>query len=248
MQQLFVAWQQPTTREWIPVAKLERENHVFQFSYTRGASRAEGFRPFGRMTELDTMYVSDTLFPFFSNRLLSKSRPEYRDYLEWMNSDPSNSDPLSMLAVTGGLRGTDAIELFPMPDRTASGKFEIEFFARGLRYFNQSCVDAVARLQGGDRLRLVRDLQNEVDAFALFMRTEKPIHLVGYVPRFYAKDLGYLLERSPASMDVRVSRVNPDAPLSMRLLCKVSAPWPDDFVPFNNDEDFKPYATRADID
>jgi hypothetical protein len=242
MQQLFVAWQQPTTREWIPVARLERENHVYQFSYTQGVTRAEGFRPFGRMTDLDTMYVSDTLFPFFSNRLLSKSRPEYKDYLAWMNSDPSNSDPLSMLAVTGGLRGTDSLELFPMPTRTAFGKFEIEFFARGLRHFNHSCVEAVSRLQAGDRLCLVRDLQNDADACALFMRTENPIHLIGYVPRFYAKDLGHLLECSPSEMDVRVSRVNPDAPLSMRLLCKVSSPWPEDFVPFKNDADFAPYA------
>ncbi|ALL65775.1 HIRAN domain [Paraburkholderia caribensis MBA4] len=240
MKQLFVAWQQPTSREWIPVARLEREDHVYRFLYTQGARRADGFRPFGNMTELDSVYFSDTLFPFFSNRLLAKSRPEYRDYLSWMNIDASASDPMSMLAITGGLRGTDSLELFPMPTRTEAGKFEIEFFARGLRHFNQSCVLAVNALETNDRLCLVRDLQNKADAYALFMRTENPIHLVGYVPRFYAKDLGILLERFPVDVEVRVQRVNPDAPLSMRLLCSVSAPWPEDFVPFENDADFAP--------
>jgi hypothetical protein len=240
MNSLFVAWQQPTTREWIPVARLDWDGGEYRFSYTQGALRAESFEPFGRMKELKAIYRSETLFPFFSNRLISKSRPEYEDYLTWMNFDASNSAPIFVLGMTGGVRGTDSIELFPMPSRNAAGTLEIEFFARGLRHFNKTCVNAANSLKQGDRLRLVRDPQNDADAFALFMRTENPIHLLGYVPRFYAKDLGVLLQRFPAEVIVRVQRVNPDAPLSMRLLCSASAPWPDDFMPFKEDQDFAP--------
>jgi hypothetical protein len=238
MDSLFVAWQQPSTREWIPVARLDWDGEEYRFSYTQGALRAESFEPFGRMKGLRVSYHSAELFPFFLNRLISKSRPEYEDYLTWMNFNSSNSAPIFMLGMTGGLRGTDSIELFPMPKRNAAGTLEIDFFARGLRHFNQTCVDAANSLVSGDRLLLVKDLQNDVDTFALFMRTENPIHLVGYVPRFYAKDLGKLLQRFPSEVEVRVQRVNPDAPLSMRLLCSASAPWPDDFAPLKDDPDF----------
>jgi hypothetical protein len=80
-----------------------------------------------------------------------------------------------------GGHGTDSIELSPVSKRNAVGRFEIKFFARGLRHFNQKCVHAVNSLKKDDRLRLVRDPQNDVDAFALFMRTENSIHLLGYI-------------------------------------------------------------------
>jgi hypothetical protein len=36
------------------------------------------------MHDLRKHYVSEILFPLFSNRLLDSSRPEYPDYVQWL--------------------------------------------------------------------------------------------------------------------------------------------------------------------
>jgi hypothetical protein len=84
---------------------------------------------------------------------------------------------MSILAVTGGLRGTDQIELFPYPSKTVDGKFNIDFFARGMRFFADPNVRAADELMPGTRLFVMHDLQNEHDAFALCLRTGDPSYL-----------------------------------------------------------------------
>ncbi len=237
MKTLFVSWREATTGERIPVARLDWDGSFYRFSYTKGALRATSFEPFGKMIDLRGVYRSDKLFAMFLNRLISKSRPEYLDYLRWMGLNPSVGDEMDELGISGGRRGTDSIEVVPMPVRNEAGNYSVEFFARGLLHFNASCVEAVKQLREGDRLWLVKDAQNAFDTYAMFMRTENPIHSVGYVPRLYAKDLGHMLDRFGSEVDVRVKRVNDDAPLSMRLLCTLNAPWFEGFRPFAT-EDF----------
>lgn len=84
MKALFVAWQDPASRSWAPVGRLTREGEFYHFVYTRGATEVPNFMPFGRMTDLDAEYVSTELFPLFANRVLSRTRPEYQDYLRWL--------------------------------------------------------------------------------------------------------------------------------------------------------------------
>ncbi len=79
---LILAWKNPNTRTWTPVGILEYKENKYFFNYTKGA-KVENFNPFGQMIDLEKTYESETLFPIFQNRLLSKSRPEYEDYLEW---------------------------------------------------------------------------------------------------------------------------------------------------------------------
>ncbi|WP_116136340.1 HIRAN domain-containing protein [Trinickia diaoshuihuensis] len=244
MEALYLAWQQPESREWIPVARLDRQDDVFRFVYTKGAKRASGFRPFGRMVALDKAYYSTELFPLFNNRVLTRSRPEFADYFRWTGlPEESISDPLPILAVTGGLRGTDPIELFAAPARTADNKFKVDFFARGLRHVAEPNLNAADELVAGARLFLMHDIQNGFDPFALSLRTSDPSYLVGYCPKYYTKTLCTLLRRDPSRVYVTVKRVNRRAPLSMRLLCSLQADWPEDFVPFVDSDDFAPLAS-----
>lgn len=245
MKTLFVGWQQASNQEWVPVARLERAAQGYQFSYTKGAARAQAFRPFGRMDDLKKIYQSDQLFPLFANRLLARSRPEFQDYLRWTGLPPEAlSDPLTILAVTGGLRGTDPIELFPHPERTPEGRLRMEFFARGLRHFAKPNLLAADELTAGDRLFIVRDVQNAHDRFALCLRTQDPVYLVGYCPKYYTRDICKLFELSTDDVRVTVKQVNVDAPLSMRLLCTLDAPWPDNFSPFSDTPDFEPIVSH----
>ena len=117
MSELFVAWRGDDPQHgWGPVGRLEYDEGVYRFSYTRGARTLIGFRPFPEMSDLDRIYESNELFPLFANRLLSRSRQEYEAFLLWGGFDPNNPpDPIAILGVTEGIRQTDSIEVFPCP-------------------------------------------------------------------------------------------------------------------------------------
>jgi len=92
------------------------------------------------------------------------------------------------------------------------------------------------------------DTQNDNDNRAFVLRTEPPITIIGFCPRYLTKDFAFLLEQSNANeVEVKVERVNPDAPLQLRLLCRFSAPWPQGFKAFS-DELFSPIPDQILID
>jgi len=185
------------------------------------------------MTNLRATYESDTLFPLFTNRLLSKSRPEYSAYLRWL--DVNKDDPLADLAIlarSGGLRSTDSLEVFPEPERTLDGNYEVTFAIHGLRYLPASALEQIESLTPGTRLFLLSDLQNPFHSLALALRTDAPPVFVGYCPRYLSRDFHEVLEVSkPENVKVLVKKLNKDAPLQYRMLCKLSAPWPTNFEP-----------------
>ncbi|MDH5573013.1 MAG: DNA-binding protein, partial [Gammaproteobacteria bacterium] len=169
MKALFIAWQDPDTRSWSPVGRLTHEENLFRFVYTRGAEElGNKFQTFGAMTDLHSSYISETLFPLFSNRVLPKSRPEYKTYLEWLNMSESAYDVMDELSLTGGFRATDSLELFPCPEPT-DHKYVVYFFSRGLRHMHKENQERVNQLKKGDRLSLMLDVQNEYDQHALVL-------------------------------------------------------------------------------
>lgn len=231
MKALFVAYQDVASRLWAPVGRLTRQDGRYHFAYTQGAKSFPNFVPFGRMTDLDAEYVSDKLFPLFANRVLPKSRPEYADYMRWLGLTQASHDALEELARTGGLRATDTLELIPCPTPT-EGRYEVFFFCRGLRHLSQDSQTRALALVPGERLYLAQDSQNSFDETALFVRTGDPVTVVGYAPRYYSVDFTKLMKLvGPGEVHVQVERVNPEAPIQYRVLCKLTAPWPADFAP-----------------
>ena len=85
MKVLYLAWQDPDSREWLTVGKLSFDQEIFRFVYTKGAKRSKNFIPFGSMRDLHEVYNSQDLFPLFANRLISKKRQEYQDFLRWLD-------------------------------------------------------------------------------------------------------------------------------------------------------------------
>jgi hypothetical protein len=243
VKQLYLAWQDPKNRSWYPVGVLtidENRTYPYRFVYTKGALSTENFVPFVGMTDPDSAYESKALFPLFSNRLLSDSRPEYKKYLRWLHFDENADNTFDMLAMTEGSRATDTLELFKCPTPNSEGKYEIDFFSHGLRHVAKHVIERVNHLKKGERLFLARDMQNKYDSMAMALRTDDPVEFVGYCPRYLSPDFWQLLEDNDA-MDVLVTveRVNEDAPLNLRLLCKLVAPWPAGFQPCSDDK-FKP--------
>src|SRR5690606_12013686 len=155
------------------------------------------------------MYESTELFPLFSNRLLSKNRPEYQEFLEWLNIPIGKDDPLALLSRSGGIRGTDSLVIFPCPEPTPEGKYTLTFFSQGLRYLTREALEVIVNLKSDTRLYLLPDVQNPIDPLAIALRTETPVCLVGYVPRYFVEDFHFLLQRDyKNSVMVFVDRVN----------------------------------------
>jgi hypothetical protein len=232
MNTIFVTWQDPKSRCWAPVGRLSKENHEFNYVYTQGALEAPNFRPFGRMQDLYAVYKSKELFPLFANRVLPKSRPEYKEYMYWLGLNEYNYNEMEELSRTSGLRATDSIELFPCPTETEDENYEVYFFSRGLRHMYKENQERAKTLKAGEQLFLMQDLQNEYDEMALLLRTGDPVSLVGYVPRYFSTEFTKLLNTNgQENVKVAVDRVNPDAPLQYRVLCKFKTHWPPNFSP-----------------
>lgn len=242
MNSLFVAWRPPMPDQtgWRPVGRLEHDGGLYRFCYTQGA-RKPGFRPFAQMEQLEQVYESKELFPLFANRLLSESRPEYEAYMRWSGFDTDHSpDPILVLGVTEGIRQTDAVEVFPCPVPDAQGCYFNKFFLHGIRWLPDVVLDRIRKLESDERLKLMPDLQNEHDPCAVGVRTESERMLIGYVPRYLAHDIWHLVQRCDIDfIELYVARVNKDAPLQNRVLCRMHACWPDGFQPCGG-EDFAP--------
>ncbi|EIC21248.1 HIRAN domain-containing protein [Thiorhodovibrio frisius] len=217
MKTLFIAWQDPKTRRWLTVGRLDRDtNGGYCFRYTQGAEMSPRFSYLGRMIDKRRTYYSNALFPLFSNRLLTQKRPEYPAYLSWMGV-ADGADPLEILARSGGRRGTDKLSVYPMLQPDARGWVTLYFFAHGVRYLSEDEQIAIPRLCHGERLELRPEDDNREDRYALRLASEQAIR-VGYCPRYLNKDLHCVLQQT--SVDLTVEKANDDAPMQFRLLCK----------------------------
>jgi hypothetical protein len=245
MKKLYIVWQDHVERRWYPVGRLTFEEGAYRFVYTKGAKLAEQskrFIPFGRMQKLDVAYESNELFPLFSNRLLSEKRPEYEKYISWLKLDKNDHEnkQLAMLAITGGIRETDSLEILPCPSPTKEKKYEVLFFTHGISHLEKSTLERVNKLEPGERLFLMYDIQNRFDSLAITLRTDDPVIIVGYCPRYLTEDFRNILkEYGPPIPQVKVEQVNFDAPLQLRLLCSFNSPWPESCQPCS-DESFEP--------
>lgn len=243
---VYTAWRSGDDAHgrWVPVGKLEHREGGFRFLYTRGAQQ-HGFQPFPGMPDLHAVYESETLFPIFTNRLLSKSRPEYDAYLTWSGFDPHDlPDPLAVLGVTEGIRQTDSLEVFPCPLPDADGCYLTKFFVHGIRWQTPDAIERIDQLQPGETLELQREPENPFDASAVLVRTLDEIS-IGYVPRYMAYEIGLLSDHcDPDFIDVEVERVNQGAPLQMRVLCRMKACWPEGFRPCTGEE-FQPIVNES---
>lgn len=241
MNALLVASRSPEPNQggWSPIGRLQFEDGVYRFVYTEGARTARGFAPFTGMEDLEQIYESEKLFPVFANRLMPESRPEYEAYLRWSGFDPaSQPDPIAVLGVTEGIRRTDMIELFPCPIPDSQGCYLNKFFLHGLRYMPEAAKARVLALRPDEPLYPMLDLCNPTDTNAVALRTVEGDRLMlGYVPRYLAHDVWKLFQScEPDFIQVFVHRVNTDAPLQQRLLCRMHACWPDGFQPCSSEE------------
>ncbi|MEG4913240.1 DNA-binding protein [Microcoleus sp. B7-D4] len=234
MKTLFLAWQSPGSGSWFPIGRLTFNGKEYQFNYTNGVLEAKlkcGFLPLPSFPDFNNVYTSQKLFSLFSNRVMARSRPDYPEFVQWLNIPEHEHDPIALLARSGGKRATDKFEVFPCPELDENGRYCIHFFADGLRYLSKSAIERINRLQVGELLYLAHEFQNP-RASRLLLCT-KDHWIVGYCQRYLVDDIFEIISQHPELVRLEVDRLNqPPAPLQFRLLCKMTADSQQGFRPF----------------
>jgi hypothetical protein len=253
---LYVACRSPKEpdRKWGTVGRLDRDLGHYRFVYTRGAKTLEGFTPFAGMGNLREVYESDELLPLFRNRLMTKRRPEYAEYLEWSGFESGYPpEPMALLAVTEGIRATDYVEVFPRPRPDADNRYRLKFFLHGLQHVPKAALTEIGRLQPGESRGFMLDVSNWNDEWAVAIRTCpdakrcRQRFQIGYLPRYLARDIHGLYRAGTArQIALTVARVNSEATLQQYLLCQVDAVWPESFNPCSGPE-FTPLVDEAEL-
>jgi HIRAN domain len=224
MKKLFLAWQEPKSRHWFPIGCLEFDGSEYHFFYIQGVEKAksEGFKSVHSLPDLDKIYHSTHLFPLFSNRLMTRSRPDYGRYIQSLNIPAGEDDPMTVLARSGGGKATDSYEVFPCPEIDENGNYHTYFFVRGLQYMPKCSIDRATQLQPQERLYLSHELQNSYDSNALLLHTDDRYNL-GYCPRYLSHEIFPILQANPPLVEVFIDRVNlPPTPMQFRVLCSLT--------------------------
>ncbi len=100
---------------------------------------------------------------------------------------------MSLLAVSGGRRATDLVEIFPDWTSESTGdRIKTHLLVRGVQHL----PGADARIEGlrsGELLQCTRDLENPINPQAIRLLTEDGVD-IGFVPDYLAADLTALLD------------------------------------------------------
>jgi hypothetical protein len=233
---LFLAWQDRQPGTIWPVGRLAwlPEQGRFEFAYIQGAARAQefGFTPIVGFPQLERVYDSPRLFPFFANRLMPSSRPDYEEYAERLEL-PMQAEPTTFLARSEGPRMTDRFEVFGFPTHGVAPNILVyHFFVRGIRHL----ADAEAIIQSlntGTELVARPEPDNLRDTMAVCLATDQHAQ-VGWIPRVLLEDFhDPRVHRD--QLRIKVVRVNPHpAPIRHRLLCALSLAHDTGFSPFSS--------------
>lgn len=250
MKTLFLAWQDKRlrgdhvdgTRAWFPIGRLdaEPEDSHYRFAYTRGVLQAKekaGFQPLDAFPKFDALYESSELFPLFQNRLISTKREDYAEYLQRLDLSPEQADPFEILAISGGGRQTDNLEVFPKIQARRDGSFSCRFFLHGWRHVNAPSQDRLNVLRPGEPLQVSIELNNPATGLAVQLETANDYFMLGWAPRYLIQDVLRAVAGGPSNMTARVVQLNPPpAPHNQRVLVELEGRLTAGYEPMSSDE------------
>ncbi|MEX1361902.1 MAG: hypothetical protein AB1Z98_02185 [Nannocystaceae bacterium] len=241
---LIINWRDPHSRRILPVAELvasgEPASPGYEFGYVEGVRRALelGFQPFLAFPRLDRRYSGTELFPFFRNRILSSTRPDYTDYVEALGLEVQTATEVELLGRSEGRRRTDRVETVLAGERDpATGRYVVRFPVRGVRHV----PGAEAVIAG---LRPEQTLASAIEATNPYNRGARRLYRgdepIGYVADYLLDDLD-ALEAAASRPTFTVERINPPPhPVHHRVLVRLEADWPEGFESLDAPS-FRPY-------
>lgn len=232
---LYVAWQEPTTRTWHTIARLRRNKEEYEFLFTRGVTKLNSIPLDLFRMDVTKRYRSAELIPLFRNRLLSRNRADFPKVAGWLGLKGDENE-FETLAKFGLIPGSDAILIYPAPD-LIERNYSVEFFVHGIRHMNSEMAVHCETLSEGSPLLPLLDVKNPVDPNAVAFRTTDDFRLLGYLPAFYAGDVRSILANPSLAKSTKIFVVknNKDAPIQLRLLCRIEAVVDQNFISLNSE-------------
>ncbi len=226
---LYLAWRndqvhdEPSdSQSWFPIGRLDvdvGEGTNYRFRYTKGAKEAQqkvGFVPLPEFPDFEREYESPVLFPVFQNRVISRKRPDFADYVRALDLD-EDADPIEILSANGGKRATDSFDVFPVPDSGIDGNFTCRFFLPGGIHVEQPAGSLVDMMRPGDKLKVLLAGKLSSGPVRLSLWTEGGLE-VGRAPQYLSLDA-----KPSDEWEASVVRVNPaPAPSQQRVLVELT--------------------------
>lgn len=190
---LWLIWKEPKERRRFIIGELTYQNNEYRFKYIDpelNNARKNGLDFFPGFNDIEKEYVSNTeLFPNIDTRLPNTARPEYLEILNQYNLT-INSSKMEILEKTKGRLLTDNFEFVPVFDKN-----KIEFEIAGTSH-SEDIQKHKGNFEVNDNLLLERELNNQYDEYAIKIMCKKngKIYHLGYVPRYYSKELSKMLD------------------------------------------------------
>lgn len=223
---LIVAWQHPESRLISPVGLLEHGDGIgYRFRYLSRAIDLPGFQPFLSFPDWKRTYLSDRLFPLFTQRIMSPRRPDFGQFLQQLHL-ADNATPWEQLSRSEGRRTGDTVQVFPIPSLGPAGTSTCRFLVHGIRHVTGGELPPLAV---GEELGLVDDGANEINPRAVQLYTSACVPL-GFVPDLLLDHLEVVRSCGPVRVTVEHANGH-DAPAHLRLLVRLDAHVPDGYEP-----------------
>lgn len=186
-EELWLIWKDPIMHRRYKIGSLIKDSNKYKFTYINpelDEAKLAGFKYFPGFEDLEKKYESNLLFVNILTRLPNNTRPDYLEILNSYNLE-KDSNNFEILKATRGRTFTDSYEFVPSFDPN-----RIEFEVAGTSH----CEDiekCKGLLQVNKKLYLEPEPYNAKDENAIkiiFKDNDKSYHL-GYVPRYYSKEL-----------------------------------------------------------
>lgn len=192
---LWLIWKEPKERRRFIIGELTYESNEYKFKYINpelNNAKKNGLDFFPGFDDIEKEYVSDTgLFPNIETRLPNTSRPEYLEILNLYDLD-IDSSKMEILEKTKGRLLTDNFEFVPVFDKN-----KIEFEVAGTSH-SDDIKNYKNIFEVNDNLFLERESDNKYDKYAIkvICRKNGILYCLGYVPRYYSKELSKMLDEN----------------------------------------------------
>lgn len=214
--ELWLIWKDSISRRRYKVGVLNRKNGIYKFSYVNpelNDAKKVGFKYFPGFEDLTKDYESKTLFANILTRLPNSTRPDYLEILNSYNLD-KETEEFEILKVTRGRTITDNYEFVPAFDLN-----KIEFDVAGTSHCDD-IKECRKYLRVNKKLYLEPEPNNVSDKNAIkivFEEDGRVFHL-GYVPRYYCKELLNELYKG-VKYSAMIQSLNLDSQLSDENIC-----------------------------
>ena len=210
-EELWLIWKEPISRRRYKVGSLTMAKEKYTFTYINPElddALKVGFNYFPGFEDLTKTYENVNLFTNIKTRLPNIGRPDYLEILNCYNLEKDSSD-FEILKATRGRTFTDNYEFVPAFDKS-----KLEFDVAGTSHCND-LLECKNLLKINKKLFLEHELSNNVDSNAIkiiFKENDKMYHL-GYVPRYYSKELLEELNKG-TEYSAMISSLNLESELS----------------------------------